>query len=149
MFPKPTQKNPMILIGGGERGISPKALRRVVELGDGWIPAYLTPEEASEGIATISKAVSAVGKDPSKYFVSHEMFTSLNTNSQNAAQFCRKEPFNKLCHCRGRFEAKSSWKSRELIEKIQYLRESWSKDDGAQVDVFQHSRTHRNDESLR
>src|SRR5579872_1038919 len=47
MFPKPAQKNLKILVGGGERGISERALRRVVEFGDGWIPAYLTPEEAA------------------------------------------------------------------------------------------------------
>jgi len=118
MFPKPTQKNPMILIGGGERGISPKALRRVVELGDGWIPAYLTPEEASEGIATISKAVSAAGKDSTKYFVAHEMFTSLNTNSQNAAQSAAKSLSTNFVTVEEGLKRSLVGDPRELIEKI-------------------------------
>ncbi len=90
MFPKPSQKNLMILIGGGERGISERALRRVVELGDGWIPAYLTPEEASLGIASIKSAAGKAGKELNSYFVAHEMFASIDIDSDNAKRLSSK-----------------------------------------------------------
>jgi probable F420-dependent oxidoreductase len=85
VFPKPAQKNLKILVGGGERGISPRALRRVVELGDGWIPAYLTPEEATEGVVKIREAAVKKGRDPTQFVVSHEMFTAIDIDG-NAAK---------------------------------------------------------------
>jgi len=84
MFPKPIQKNLKILIGGGERGISPRALRRVVELGDGWVPAYLTSEEVREGITQIKEEFTARGRDISNLTVVHEMFTALNEEGSKA-----------------------------------------------------------------
>jgi probable F420-dependent oxidoreductase len=89
MFPKPVQKNLPILIGGGERGLSPRALRRVVELGDGWIPAYLTAEEVEDGISKIRGLATQLGKD-SKYFIAHEMFTLINDNAGNAIESASK-----------------------------------------------------------
>jgi probable F420-dependent oxidoreductase len=84
MFPKPAQKDLKILIGGGERGISPRALRRVAELGDGWIPAYLTPEEADAGVSKIRQEFRSKGRDPSELTVVHEMFTVVDKDSNEA-----------------------------------------------------------------
>lgn len=80
MFPKPAQKNLKILIGGGERGISPRALKRVVELGDGWIPAYLTPEEIQEGLSKVREAMTK-SEEP---LVVHEMFTVIEETKDAA-----------------------------------------------------------------
>jgi probable F420-dependent oxidoreductase len=90
MFPKPSQKHLSILVGGGERGISPRALRRVIELGDGWIPAYLTPEELQDGISKIKRSASELGKDPGSYLVAHEMFTLVDSDSANAIKSASK-----------------------------------------------------------
>jgi alkanesulfonate monooxygenase len=84
VFPKPVQKDLKVLVGGGERGISPRALRRVVELGDGWIPAYLTPEEVAEGIAKIREAAARRGRDPAQFVVSHEMFAVIDADGDAA-----------------------------------------------------------------
>ena len=80
MFPKPSD-NLKILIGGGERGISERALRRVIECGDGWIPAYLTPEEIAEGIFRIKDGLSKSGRNSNTVMVVHEMFTALAQES--------------------------------------------------------------------
>jgi len=90
MFPKPAQKKLKILIGGGERGISSRALRRVVELGDGWIPAYLTPEEALEGITRIKQEYYRRGRDPSEILVVHEMFTVIDQEASRASSLAAK-----------------------------------------------------------
>lgn len=90
MFPKPLQKNLQILIGGGERGISARALRRVVELGDGWVPAYLTPEEVKEGTARVKKEFTSRGRDFCELTIVHEMFTAIDTEESNARSLAAK-----------------------------------------------------------
>ena len=89
MFPKPFQ-DLKILIGGGERGISPRALRRVVELGDGWIPAYLTPEEIGKGISEIKKELSARRSESSGTLIVHEMFAAVHQNEEIAVASAAK-----------------------------------------------------------
>ncbi len=84
MFPKPLQNDLKILIGGGERGISPRALRRVVELGDGWIPAYLTAEEIREGVSHVKEARNTGVTKGSDLIVVHEMFTALDKDQHKA-----------------------------------------------------------------
>jgi probable F420-dependent oxidoreductase len=87
LFPKPLQRNLKILIGGGERGISPRALRRVVELGDGWVPAYLTSDEISEGVSKIRKELSQRNNDLT---VVHEMFTNLDKDSSQSKRMAAR-----------------------------------------------------------
>ena len=84
MFPKPSQKDLKVLIGGGERGISSRALRRVVERGDGWIPAYLTPEEIREGRSQLKEKLPSVGREVSELTIVHEMFTTINEKDELA-----------------------------------------------------------------
>lgn len=85
MFPKPLQKpHPPILIGGGERGLSEVALNRVLTLGDGWIPAYLTEAELEEGRKLLESG-KAVRRGEDKFIVGLEMFTGL-VQSEDAAR---------------------------------------------------------------
>jgi probable F420-dependent oxidoreductase len=62
MEPKPTQGERLpIWIGGN----SPRALRRVGELGDGWLGmAYTDPEAARQAVATIHRHAESAGRDP-------------------------------------------------------------------------------------
>ncbi len=62
MEPKPERKgNLPIWIGG----TSARALRRVGELGDGWLAtAFINPEKAAAAIATIRAHAEAAGRDP-------------------------------------------------------------------------------------
>ena len=52
VFPKPTRGDIPILIGGH----TPRALRRVVELGDGWHAAFPAPDELEEGLEAVEGA---------------------------------------------------------------------------------------------
>jgi probable F420-dependent oxidoreductase len=90
MFPKPFQKNLKIFVGGGERGISERALRRVLELGDGWIPAYLTADEARDGISKVKHAAQDSGRSPDDFFFAHEMFTLINESAESARELARE-----------------------------------------------------------
>jgi len=57
--PKPIQNGgPPIWIGGRSNA----ALRRTGRLGDGWLPSYLTPNEATIGIKYIKQYASEVGR---------------------------------------------------------------------------------------
>ncbi|MGA3109656.1 MAG: TIGR03619 family F420-dependent LLM class oxidoreductase [Candidatus Bathyarchaeia archaeon] len=86
MFPKPLQKpHPPILIGGGERGLSDIALKRVVGLGNGWIPAYLTERELGQGAKQLREGALNAGRGTEKFIIGLEMFTGLGP-SDNAAR---------------------------------------------------------------
>lgn len=86
MFPKPLQKpHPPILVAGGERGLSEIAIKRVVELGNGWIPAYLTETELEEGIKQLKRRMKDTGRGGEKLIVGLEMFTGIG-QSEDAAE---------------------------------------------------------------
>jgi len=62
-YPKCVQKPhiPVWICGTG-----PRALRRVVEMGDGWSPNDGTPQQLKEQMAWIKEQAQAKGRDPSK-----------------------------------------------------------------------------------
>ena len=50
--------------------LTPRNIRRIVTLGDGWVPIMQAPlEEARTGIATLRDALSAAGRDPDALLV--------------------------------------------------------------------------------
>ena len=61
-YPKPRSKpHPPILIGSVN---NPRALRRVAEWADGWIPALLSVTEFAEGVKRIKTIAAEIGRDP-------------------------------------------------------------------------------------
>lgn len=85
MFPKPVQKpHPPILIGGGERGLSDIALKRVIAGGNGWIPAYLTETELETGVKQLREGTKKAGRGGEKFIVGLEMFTGLGSSDDAA-----------------------------------------------------------------
>jgi probable F420-dependent oxidoreductase len=64
--PKPARGTIPIWIGGH----SPRALRRVAELGDGWHTAFPTAEMMKPGVAELAKACRQVGRDMSSLTIS-------------------------------------------------------------------------------
>jgi probable F420-dependent oxidoreductase len=66
--PKPRQQPFDVWLGGSV----PAALRRAGTLGDGWLPALCTPQEAAAGRRVIEEAAAAVGRriDPEHFGVS-------------------------------------------------------------------------------
>lgn len=60
-YPKPPRPGGVPLLIGGE---SKAAMRRVAQLGDGWIPYNLPVAEAPEAIAEIKRMAREAGRDP-------------------------------------------------------------------------------------
>jgi probable F420-dependent oxidoreductase len=59
-LPRPAARAIPIWIGGH----TPRALRRVAELGDGWHAAFPTPSAMAEGVAALAGACQEAGRDP-------------------------------------------------------------------------------------
>jgi probable F420-dependent oxidoreductase len=75
LYPQPaTRGGPPVLIGGRDSDLT---LARVVEFGDGWLPAFVTPETIADGAATIRGArqrldrlAQEAGRDPASLQIS-------------------------------------------------------------------------------
>ena len=80
MFPKPLQKpHPPVIVGGLGR-----ALRRAALLGDGWIPANITPDGIREGIERIMEIRRRGGIAKSELIVGNEIFASIDDDPSAA-----------------------------------------------------------------
>lgn len=128
VFPKPVQKNLRILVGGGERGISPRALRRVVERGDGWIPAYLTDEEIKEGISKIIAGGISAGREGDWLTISHEMFVTVDRDSARARALAAQSLATN-------FVSVEEGEKRSLVGNPHEVAEKLHRYDNARVDI--------------
>jgi probable F420-dependent oxidoreductase len=59
ILPKPVQQPLDIWLGG----IAPSELRRVGRLGDGWLPSFVTPDDAAEKRPVVEEAAAAAGRE--------------------------------------------------------------------------------------
>lgn len=77
-YPKPVQKpHPPILIGAGSPDRDSKyALRRVVAIGDGWMPVFMSPERMRTDLATLKTLCEQAGRDFSKLDITVVMLAS-------------------------------------------------------------------------
>jgi len=64
-YPKPLQRpNPPVLIGSGnEKTDNTAILKRVAAIGDGWLPAFLSPAQMREQLAELKTYCEAAGRD--------------------------------------------------------------------------------------
>lgn len=65
--PKPVQRYPEVWLGGG----SPSELRRMARLGEGWLPSFITPEQAAAGWVEVNALAATHGRhiDPEHFGV--------------------------------------------------------------------------------
>ncbi len=64
--PRPANGSIPIWIGGH----TPRAMRRVAELGDGWHAAFATPDVMRDGLAKLREACAKIGRDPATIILS-------------------------------------------------------------------------------
>jgi probable F420-dependent oxidoreductase len=65
-LPRPARGKVPIWIGGH----TPRALRRVAELGDGWHAAFASAEKMKAGVADLAAACAKAGRDPKSLTIS-------------------------------------------------------------------------------
>ena len=58
VLPRPAQSPPDVWLGG----IAPSELRRVGRLADGWLPSFVTPDEAAAGRTRITEVAAEAGR---------------------------------------------------------------------------------------
>ena len=82
--PKPLQQpHPPILIGAR----APRALRRAVEIGDGWIGSgSSTADDFVEQARTVSEALEAAGRDPARFEISKRVYLAVGSGERLAAE---------------------------------------------------------------
>jgi alkanesulfonate monooxygenase SsuD/methylene tetrahydromethanopterin reductase-like flavin-dependent oxidoreductase (luciferase family) len=59
-------------------------MKRVLELGNGWIPAYLTESELTEGIRQLHEGAREVGRGSERFIVGLEMFVGIGPSDKEA-----------------------------------------------------------------
>jgi probable F420-dependent oxidoreductase len=81
MFPKPKQKPLPLWMGGN----SPRVLRRAAQMGEGWLPACLTPREVRIGIKRIREHAKKVHRDISRLDVGPQYMVSVASTTEKAS----------------------------------------------------------------
>lgn len=81
-FPKPVQ-DPLPIYAGGNH---PEVRRRAGELGEGWLPAVLSPEEIRTGVADVHRAAEKAGRDPSRIDIAPQLVVSIGRTHEEALE---------------------------------------------------------------
>jgi probable F420-dependent oxidoreductase len=81
-FPKPAQ-NPLPIYAGGNH---PEVRRRAGELGDGWLPAVLSPEEIKRGVEDVRRAAEKAGRDGSRIDIAPQFAVSIGRTHEEAVR---------------------------------------------------------------
>ena len=81
--PKPRQKpHPPLWIGGWTEA----AMKRTAALGDGWLPAWLLPEDIEKRFRELKEMAAALGRDPDAIHLGIEVYGCIDENSSKARE---------------------------------------------------------------
>ncbi len=81
IFPKPLQKpHPPIWVGGWTEA----AMKRTAMLGDGWLPAWLTPEDIGSRYRQLKEMAGQFGRDGEAIHLGIEVYASIDEDSSKA-----------------------------------------------------------------
>ena len=95
--PKPFQKpNPPLWVGGWTEA----AMRRTAALGDGWLPAWLLPEDIGKRFSEVKAMAGKQGRDPAKIRLGIEVYGCIDQDSAKA----RKDGYGTLAIGQSSFE---------------------------------------------
>jgi probable F420-dependent oxidoreductase len=89
VLPKPVQQPLDIWLGGN----APSELRRVGRLGDGWLPSFVTPDDAAEKRPVVEEAAAGAGRemDP-EHWGALIIYTDNGTSERLAQVIERRRP---------------------------------------------------------
>lgn len=81
--PKPLQKpNPPLWVGGWTEA----AMKRTAALGDGWLPAWLLPEDIGKRFQEVKAQAKAYSRDPDKLRLGIEVYGCIDQDGAKARQ---------------------------------------------------------------
>jgi probable F420-dependent oxidoreductase len=81
--PKPVQKpNPPLWVGGWTEA----AMRRTAALGDGWLPAWLLPEDIGRRFGELKALAETHGRDPEQIHLGIEVYGCIDKDGGKARQ---------------------------------------------------------------
>ena len=81
IFPKPIQKpHPPIWVGGWSEG----SAKRAAEVGDGWIPGWLAPEEMGERVGYLRETMEKNGRKFDNFTIAVEKYLCVFENREKA-----------------------------------------------------------------
>jgi probable F420-dependent oxidoreductase len=81
-FPKPRQ-SPLPMYAGGNH---PEVRRRAGEMGEGWMPAVLSPEEIQRGVEDVHRAAARAGRDGAAIDIAPQFACSIGRTHEEAVQ---------------------------------------------------------------
>ncbi|MBI1735910.1 MAG: LLM class flavin-dependent oxidoreductase [Candidatus Rokubacteria bacterium] len=113
-FPKPLQR-PLPLYAGGNH---PEVRRRAGALGDGWLPAVLSPDEVRKGAEDVRRAAEAAGRDPGGIEIAPQLVVAIGRTREDAlARFRASQLYRHLESLRTTTlrEQTGGWEDRNLI----------------------------------
>jgi alkanesulfonate monooxygenase SsuD/methylene tetrahydromethanopterin reductase-like flavin-dependent oxidoreductase (luciferase family) len=90
-YPKPAQARLPIYAGGNHKEVR----RRAGELGDGWLPAVLSPDELRAGADDVRRAAEKAGRDPSAIAIAPQLVVSIGRTREEALQRFRSSQLAK------------------------------------------------------
>jgi probable F420-dependent oxidoreductase len=97
-FPKPRQ-SPLPMYAGGNH---PEVRRRAGEMGEGWMPAVLSPEELRRGVEDVHRAAAKAGRDGGAIDIAPQFACSIGRTHEEAVR---------------RFEASQLYKHLESLKR--------------------------------
>lgn len=113
-FPKPLQ-DPLPIYAGGNH---PAVRRRAGELGEGWLPAVLSPEEVRRGAEDVRRAAARAGRDGAAIDIAPQLIVSIARTHEEALRRFRASQLHKhlesLTAATLRDQA-GGWEQRNLI----------------------------------
>jgi alkanesulfonate monooxygenase SsuD/methylene tetrahydromethanopterin reductase-like flavin-dependent oxidoreductase (luciferase family) len=81
--PKPYQKpHPPLWIGGWTEA----AIKRTAAFGDGWLPAWLLPEDIGKKFRELKKLAAALGRNPDTIHLGIEVYGCIDEDSKRARE---------------------------------------------------------------
>jgi len=81
--PKPRQKpHPPLWIGGWTEA----AMRRTAALGDGWLPAWLLPEDIEKRFRELKETAAGLGRNPDAIHLGIEVYGCIDEDSRKARE---------------------------------------------------------------
>jgi len=95
--PKPLQKpHPPLWVGGWTEA----AMKRAAALGDGWLPAWLLPEDIGKRFSQLKESAERQGRDPEKIQLGIEVYGCIDRDAVKA----RRDGFGTLAIGQSTFE---------------------------------------------